>query len=197
MVILKSSILNLRKAEHRISVDGYKCIPCIDPENHYIKSYPYLLRATELLCKEMGTDSTIVVSHIAYGWMPRILNYHFSNHDEKMLHHAQNVASFKEARTMIEKIDSSPVNNSWIGLSKVLHFTNPKYFPIWDSKVANNFDVKTNYQMEKRKNYIDYIDFIESQLERKIVFDVQNEFKIRANYEVSKARACEFILFST
>ena len=190
--------MNYKKAEHKISVDGYKCIYRINPDNHYIKSYPYLLRATELLCKEMGADSAIVVSHIAYGWMPKILRSHkFSKHNENILQDAQSVASFEEARTMMQKIYSSPVNNSWVGLSKVLHFTNPQFFPIWDSVVAKKFDVSGYDQMRQRQNYIDYISFIESQLDRKIVFDVQNEFKIRAKYEVSKVRACEFILFST
>ena len=188
--------MDCEKAKDRISEHGRKCIPYIDPENHYIKSYPYLLRATELLCKEMGADSAIVVSHIAYGWMRRILNYHFSKHDEKMLHNAQNVTSFEAAQNMIEKIDSSPVDNSWIGLSKVLHFTNPQFFPIWDNNVAANFYEKTENQVKKRQNYIDYISFIQSQLDRNIVFDFQNEFKNRAKYKVSKVRACEFILYS-
>ena len=188
--------MNVTKAERRISDDGYNCIYYINPENHYIKSYPFLLRATKLLCKEMGADSAIVISHIAYGWMPRILNYDFSNHNENILHLAQNVESFEEARGMIRKLESSPVNNSWVGLSKVLHFTNPIYFPIWDSKVAKQFDISEHYQMKQRHNYVNYISFIESQLERNIVSEVQKEFKIRTNYEVSKVRACEFILFS-
>lgn len=189
--------MNITKAERRISDEGYKCIPYIDPENHYIKSYPYLLRATKLLCKEMGADSAIVVSHIAYGWMPNILrNHKFSKHNENILQHAQSVASFEDARTMIGEIYSSPINNSWVGLSKVLHFTNPKFFPIWDSKVAENFDLRGYDQMKQRYNYTYYISFIESQLNSPIVLEVQKEFKKQAKYEVSKVRACEFILFS-
>lgn len=187
--------MNVTKAERRISDDGYNCIYYINPENHYIKSYPYLLRATKLLCKEMGADSAIVISHIAYGWMPRILNYDFSNHNENILHHAQNIESFEEARAMIRELETSPVNNSWVGLSKVLHFTNPNFFPIWDSKVAKQFDISEHYQMKQRHNYVNYISFIESQLERNIVLEVKKEFKKRANYEISKVRACEFILF--
>ena len=188
--------MNVTKAEHRISNDGHKCISYIDPENHYIKSYPFLLRATKLLCKEMGVDSAIVISHIAYGWMQTILdNYDLSNRNENFLHHAQNVASFEEAQVLIQKLGPSPVIKSWIGLSKVLHFANPYFFPIWDTNVAQQFDLKRYSQVNKWKNYIKYISFIESQLERKIVLKVQKEFKKRANYEISKVRACEFILF--
>ncbi len=184
-----------KMAKNRISEEeDNNRIPSIDPENRYIKSYPYLLEATKLLHKELGADSIIAISHIAYGWMPTILTYDFSKHDGNILDEAQSVKSFEEARTMIGKIDLSPVNNSWVGLSKVLHFANPEFFPIWDSKVAKHFGVSN--QMGKRQNYIDYISFVESQLERKIVLDVQKEFKKQTGREVSKARACEFILFS-
>ena len=187
--------MDCKKAKKRISEEeDNNRIPCIDPENRYIKSYPYLLKATKLLHKELGVDSIIAISHIAYGWMPTILTYHFSKHDENILDKAQRVKSFEEARTMIGKIYPSPVNHSWIGLSKVLHFTNPEFFPIWDTKVAGLFGAGN--QMKKRQNYIDYISFVESQLERKIVLDVQEKFEKQADYKVSKARACEFILFS-
>ena len=187
--------MDCKKAKKRISEEeDNNRIPSIDPENRYIKSYPYLLKATKLLHQELGADSIIAISHIAYGWMPTILTYHFSKHDGNILDEAQSVKSFEEARTMIGKIASSPVNDSWIGLSKVLHFTNPEFFPIWDTKVAGLFGASN--QMKKRQNYIDYISFVESQLERKIVLDVQKEFEAQAGYKVSKARACEFILFS-
>ena len=184
-----------KMAKNRISEEeDNNRIPSIDPENRYIKSYPYLLEATKLLHKELGADSIIAISHIAYGWMPTILTYDFSKHDRNILDEAQSVKSFEEARTMIGKIEPSPVNNSWVGLSKVLHFANPEFFPIWDSKVAKHFGVSN--QMGIRQNYIDYISFVESQLERKIVLKVQKEFEAQAGYKVSKARACEFILYS-
>ena len=65
--------MNLALAEQRITEAGHKCFDQIDPSNPYIRSYPFLLRATQLLCEKMEEDATVVISHIAYGWMPTIL----------------------------------------------------------------------------------------------------------------------------
>ena len=69
--------------------------------------------------------------------------------------------------------NNSPVNNSWIGLSKVLHFINPDIFPIWDSRVAKCFNMLYPYQFNKK-------DIYESE----------------SNYGISQVRALEFLLFT-
>ena len=189
--------MNLVLAEQRITETGHKCFDQIDPSNQYIRSYPFLLRATELLYEKMEEDATVVISHIAYGWMPTILkNFDFSTHKSGNFKNARNISSFDDAEKMISEFKYSPINKSWVGLSKVLHFINPQFFPIWDSKVAKHFEVSGAFQMKNRQNYIDYIGFIQSQLERETVTQVQKEFTKRVNYQISRVRACEFILFS-
>ena len=53
------------------------------------------------------------------------------------------IASIRGAKTntaayrFLQAIDEvAPINRSWVGTSKFLHFLNPEIFPIWDSRVA-------------------------------------------------------------
>ena len=89
--------MNLALAEQRITEAGHKCFDQIDPSNPYIRSYPFLLRATQLLCEKMEEDATVVISHIAYGWMPTILkNFDFSTRKSSNFKNARNISSFDD-----------------------------------------------------------------------------------------------------
>jgi len=56
----------------------------------------------------------------------------------------------------------APVNNSWIGTSKLLHFLNPNFFPIWDSRIAVIFGF-TTYRYNKWDVYLEYTQFMHNQ----------------------------------
>ena len=53
--------------------------PKIDWNDHYIQSYPSLLKISQHLCKQAesndiaNVDKMMAIAHIAYGWMPAIL----------------------------------------------------------------------------------------------------------------------------
>ena len=52
----------------------------IDLDDHYIKSYPSLIKISQHLCKQAenydiaNVDKMMAITHMAYGWMPTILN---------------------------------------------------------------------------------------------------------------------------
>jgi len=82
----------------------------------------------------------VIGAHFSYGWMPTILDFDARNDiDESKV-----VALINKAK-MAEKFDDlskneyeylkSIINNSYIGLSKLLHFINPSVYGIWDSRV--------------------------------------------------------------
>ena len=169
----------------------------VDPTHHYVKSYPLLLKSTAHLCGAMGSNAVPGIAHIVYGWMPTILkNLTFDDHINDHLIAARQINDFQSAFNLVDGLETSPVNNSWVGLSKVLHFINPEFFPIWDSVVAKNFGV-SDYKIKQKKIYTNYMKFISENLEFKSVSTVQDLFEKRANYTISKVRACEFILFTT
>ena len=81
-------------------------------------------------------------------------------------------------------------------MSKVLHFMNPEFLPIWDSRVATHFSLKNAYQVNKRNYLLEYLLFIGKHKDLDAVKKVQEVFSENAGYKVTKVRACEFILFS-
>lgn len=184
--------------------------PKIDPENRYIKSYPSLLKVSQFLCEQAKTkaitedDAILTIAHMVYGWMPRVLGT-CQLEAEQIKCHKQNLSildaigvSSKQAKDFVDGFEYSPINNSWVGLSKALHFINPEVFPIWDSNVAEIFDIKRgSYRSEeqKKQDYLDYIEFCHSILELPAVSKIQETFKKDAGQKVSKIRALEYILF--
>ena len=180
----------------------------IDPKNYYIPSYPYLLRSCEVLYEQTKTntetkdDAILAIAHIAYGWMPTVLKtcelkkVQIAQHKKDQTILDAFGVSCEQAKDFAAGFEKSPINNSWIGLSKVLHFINPKAFPIWDSNVARSFNIKISTSIKKQKrDYLCYIEFCHSHLELPSVEMIQNYFSEHAKYEVSRIRALEYILF--
>ena len=178
--------------------------------NHYLNSYCSLLKVSQSLCKQAKGDPSfrnnaiVAISHMAYGWMPTTLkmcdiNDEIKHDDKKTILDAFDVQPPEDARDFVVGFASSPINDSCIGLSKALHFINPEFFPIWDSNVAETFEVHHHYQMKKTKVYECYIDFCHSALDCQTVAEAVNQVQdlicCHAGYKVEKIRALEFILF--
>jgi hypothetical protein len=190
----RKSKMNLKRAEYTLTSKYPEAIQCIDASEQYLRTYPQLLRSTALLAKEMGEDALPAIAHMAYGWMPTILKK-FSDSQSDIVGPATGCRSFEEASGLIQSLDDSPINNSWVGMSKVLHFVNPDFFPIWDSRVAKHFDLKIT-QVNKKNHFLEYLSFIAKHRNKDAVKKVQEAFVKEAGYSVSDVRACEFILFS-
>ena len=189
----KSKMIHER-AEDTLTSKYPEAIRCIDASEQYLRTYPKLLRSTAILAKEMGEDALSAIAHMAYGWMPTILKK-FSDSEPDIVGPATGCRSFEEASALIQSLDDSPINNSWVGMSKVLHFINPEVFPIWDSRVAKHFDLKIT-QVNKKNNFLEYLTFVEENRKSDAVKRVQEAFVKETGYSVSDVRACEFILFS-
>jgi hypothetical protein len=188
--------MNFDAARQRFETTDEDLSQKVDPTDRYVKSYPLLLKSTAHLCDAMGSNAVPGVAQIVYGWMPTILqNLTFDDHINDHLIAARQINDFQSAFNLVDGLETSPINNSWVGLSKVLHFINPEFFPIWDSVVAKHFGV-SNHKIKQKKIYTKYMKFISENLEFKSVSTVQDLFEKRANYTISKVRACEFILFT-
>lgn len=190
----KKSRMNHERAKYTLTSKYPEAIRCIDGSEQYLRTYPELLRSTTILAKEMGEDALSAIAHMAYGWMPTILKK-FSDSKPGIVGPATKCRSFEEASALIQSLDDSPINNSWVGMSKVLHFINPEFFPIWDSRVAKHFDLKIT-QVNKKNHFFEYLTFVQENRKSDAVKRVQEAFVKEAGYSVSDVRACEFILFS-
>ena len=160
---------------------------------HYIASYPYLCEASAALMKAFGAQSVPMVAHLAYGWMPTILTYnHLAIYDDLIFEIALSPV-ICDAASMIEKIDKSPINNSWVGLSKTLHFMNPEVFPIWDSRIARILGIS---DVSKKEAYLAYLHFCHHYKEAPFILEAIKNCDGWPDYEISAIRAFELLLFT-
>ena len=116
---------------------------------HYFRSYCSLVKISGFLCAEarrrndasFSGQAIIAIAQMAYGWMPTMLNQaniikSAKHEDWCAFFDAADANGFDDAIAFIDRYESSPIGATWVGASKVLHFVNPKVFPIWDSNVA-------------------------------------------------------------
>jgi len=179
--------------EH-VFVNARKSLDLIDPSNHYIRSYPELLEATQCLVERYGEKAVPMVAHLVYGWMPKILSYSRDKYQDDVIIKAVECRSRDDALQVLDQVDYPPTNNAWVGMSKTLHFLNPEVFPIWDSKVAAVLGVPST-KMGVKEVYKSYTGFVFEHIEDSFVEEVIAGFEERAGYKISKVRAVEFVLF--
>ena len=174
---------------NKFDIDSLNNLSSLD--KHYQSNYPVLIEAVADICKNLNDQSFSLIAHLVYAWMPTILKSIDSNEKHKNICQKVLCLDSNEIHKIKDFIQDDLtkdlVNNSWVGLSKVLHFINPAVFPIWDSNVANCFSVNTS----SKNNYIKYVAFM-------------NELNLKENPQVLSVmeitqttftRACEFVLF--
>ena len=103
----------------------------------------------------------------AYGWMPTSLR-EISKPGLSWL--ADNIVAVRDAThqnaiTLIPPLNCTFSGKSWIGTSKVLHFLNPRAFPIWDSRVASRFGLNGYRNVNQRENYVAYVGFMAQKIQ--------------------------------
>ena len=202
----KETIIQAIKDGHQRAINELYCSQGDQATKVYLKSYPFLLKASETLCEDAKTSSNtsqhafVAIAHMVYGWMQTILdNCDFEQLSGETFLSALEVDGSEKAHKFVCRFENSPIHNSWVGLSKTLHFINPEFFPIWDSNVARALKIDSQHQMTKRSLYCTYINHCHSILESSVVSkqigDVREHFRVKLGYEVTELRALEFILF--
>lgn len=138
-----------------------------------------------------------IAAYFSYGWMPTILSLDFINKDEDCKNIVEYMNMVKEGKILNEtqlETMKRVVNNSIIGVSKLLHFANPSVYPIWDSRVANYFGIKS---ANKVKLYIEYQKFCRS-LDKEKVSKIHSNVveRIASFKEATELRTLEFVFFN-
>jgi len=167
----------------------------IDPNHTYQISYRHFVNYFDV-ADELTIEHLICGSNMAYGWMPRILNYknHEFENSLRLLNDAKNGEILEDDQIISLK---NLFNNSFVGTSKILHFVNPSLYAIWDSKV---YKFLVNYRRRSGANYIQnfspYLRLCRRLVDDPRFADLQPEFEAHLGYEVSPMRKLELIMFT-
>jgi len=169
----------------------------MDPvtEDTYLAVYPDLIEAAKKL-NDGSLEGIIAVAHMVYGWMPTILTFDREKLKNISLHGKINNGSID--RLFLTNMKGA-VNNSIVGVSKLLHFLNPDVYAIWDSRVYHAIFKKNpyGYRVNNVEIYIQYIVKMRALIESKEIDSIQKRL-IELGYcseEASKMRCLELILF--
>lgn len=186
----------------------------------YGDSYRALIKLSAASSDDLQHDAARSLACAVYGWMPTILK---ESKIEKIdsvspLKKIKAIKSWDEAEIFLSKIDDvAPINGSWVGTSKFLHFLNPEIFPIWDSRVAVSFHSKMaekakaaadlneklqtlhlNHFCNRKDHYLEYLKFmIESVQSSSDWVDVmQKKIQMKNKHRPTKLRCLELAFFN-
>jgi hypothetical protein len=186
----------------------------------YGHSYRALLKLAEQSLDDENHDAAHSLACAVYGWMPTILKTFEINLTklEKPISQIKIVNSLEDASKFIRGIgEVAPINRSWVGTSKFLHFLNPTVFPIWDSRVAISFHRRIanfartgvdqerkaklptlNHFSNKRDNYLEYMRFMSASA--KVlpgwIEEMQEKVYKECGYTPTALRCMELVLFN-
>ena len=163
-------------------------------EVSYLNTYPFFVKYFNDI-EVIEKEHLIIASHFVYGWMPTIIDLNLKNVDDvlSILNKAKQGELLNEDELLIGK---EAINNSIVGLSKLLHFINPKIYAIWDSRIFRFLTKKkSTYGISNPKNYIAYLHYLEALTKDKLIQGFQNNVNELMGYKVSAYRALEFTMF--
>ena len=163
-------------------------------EDSYIKTYPEFIQFFKNISNITKHD-LVISSHFVYGWMPTIIELKFQDIEGvlKSLNKAKNGAMLT-----IEELEllKSTINNSLVGLSKLLHFINPVDYAIWDSRIYRyTSDKKSSYGIGNTQLYLNYLSKL-NEIESHVDFDeIKKNVSAHFDYEISSKRVIELLMF--
>ena len=166
----------------------------IHSSENYLPQYKALVG---LGAAVQNAEEAVSLALAVYGWMPTILRS--LEISDEQLKRVKRVSDIDSGIGVIREFNAPPVNNSWVGSSKFLHFLNPQVFPIWDSHIARAFGLSRRDQYESSAQYASYMDAMRELLPAGIdsISQTTGRIKIQFGYEISPLRALEFLIFSS
>ena len=164
----------------------------INTKNSYLRSYPHFIRFFETI-ETLDVPDIINGAHMVYGWMPRVLNLGEvkTNHLD-LFNRAKNGELLDTQELAGLKI---LVNNSIVGLSKLLHFISPKQYAIYDSRVLSYWIGKNTDTYKTPIYYLEYLSFLRNLKEDDRFTPIFTMIQKQLDYEISAFRAVELVMF--
>jgi len=166
----------------------------VSTNNSYIEVYPEFLNYFNSL-KTIEKHHLIISSHFVYGWMPTIIKINTQNIVNLLvlLNRAKSgcILDLNELNTVKKSI-----NNSMVGLSKLLHFINPNDYAIWDSRIYKYITGnKTTYGLNKAENYLSYLTKMKEIIGHKNYSSFHELVQKNVGYPITPMRAVEILMF--
>tara|TARA_R110002096_G_scaffold394203_1_gene589480 strand:- start:1366 stop:1971 length:606 start_codon:yes stop_codon:yes gene_type:complete len=164
----------------------------------YIQTYPEFLNYFRNIdAGDINEHNLIIASHFVYGWMPTIIHLNLEQKG-KVLFLLNAVKSGHILDTTELEILKFSINNSLVGLSKLLHFINPKDYAIWDSRIFRYLtEKKSSYGIDKPKLYLDYLSGIKNIAENEKYEKLHLLISRNFDYEIYPTRVIEITMFET
>lgn len=164
----------------------------------YINTYPEFIKYFDQINPgNINEHNLVVASHFVYGWMPTIIRLDLKEKKEalRLLNDVRGGHQLSEIElNSLKKV----VNNSLVGVSKLLHFINPKDYAIWDSKIFKYLtDKKSTYGIGKPKLYLNYLEEIKKISKHKNYNKLHTIISGYFDYEIHPTRAIELTMFET
>lgn len=166
----------------------------ISENNSYSITYREFLKYFENINK-IDKHNLIISSHFVYGWMPTIINLKTDNLDRvlKLLNEVKNghIVNVDEIEIL-----KNCINNSLVGLSKLLHFINPQNYAIWDSRIFRFLtEKKSQYGIGNPKMYLQYLEEIKNIEKENGYPEIHKKIEKCVGYELFPTRAIEILMF--
>ena len=97
---------------------------------------------------------------------------------------------------IVEHQDIKTINNSLVGLSKLLHFINPIDYAIWDSRIYRyTTNKKSSYGIGNTQLYLNYLSKL-NEIESHVDFDeIKKNVSVHFDYEITSKRVIELLMF--
>ncbi len=174
----------------KIEVENFN----VSTDNSYVKTYAEFLKYFEDI-KTINEHHLTISSHFVYGWMPTIINFKIQEKEKtlELLNKAKAGIDLSIADLNYLK---SCINNSLVGLSKLLHFINPNKYAIWDSRIFRFVTgKKSQYGISEPKHYLNYLSIITKMSQNKDYSKLHQEIEKCFDYSLSSTRAIEVVIF--
>lgn len=165
----------------------------------YIESYPYL--CSHFSGKAVIVPQDVVLgAHMVYGWMPTVLGLDMRAVRGFSLLQAAELLTVAKKRDLDRGELSSLkglINNSIVGVSKLLHFVEPDRYPIWDSRLYGFCHTRKGhaYQINCVDAYLSYRSKLVALMSHPRFPGFHANVNAKVGYPVSGVRALELMMF--
>ena len=170
----------------------------VSDTDSYIEVYSEFLKYFESV-NLIEKHHLFISSHFVYGWMPTIIHLDTDPSLISQVLFYLNAAKSGHILQIEEfEIVKSCINNSMVGLSKLLHFINPRDFAIWDSRILKYLTGnKSQYGIDKAENYLAYLQKLTEIIHHNDYADLHLMIEGQLKYKITPMRAIELLMFET
>ena len=163
-------------------------------QNNYNKSYYHFVKYFERKT-QLTEHDLVIAANFTYGWMPTILEF---KSDDFVLA-VSTINKVKDSNRISNEellILKKLMNNSIVGVSKMLHFINPNVYAIWDSRVCNFLTGNAHaYKVQKTELFWAYLDLCQKIAAAPEFEVIHRNYQEKVGYEITPMRTVEQIMF--